>query len=1120
MGADQDNHAAVPPHAGGHPAGSHPAGSHPAGSHPAGSHPAGSHPAGGHYASQPPDRPGPSRRQVLRGAGAGLGAVALAPVLGATDRPADAARLTARAAPDRVTDFGQDWKFALVNPYGITDPTGAYANAQDPGFDDSGWRQLDVPHDWSIELAPVDNASTSSATGFLPGGLAWYRKHFTLPKSLAGQRISIEFDGVYRNSNVYLNGKLLGNHPYAYTGFSYDLTGLVHTDGVTEDVIAVSCADQQPSSRWYSGDGIFRNVYLVTTGAVHVARHGMFVTTPGLPGTLSSGYATVQVATDVTNEGSAAASVQVAVTLTSPAGKTAAQGSTTVSVPAGATQTATVSLKVTNPALWSTSQPHLYSARTDLSVGGAAADSVSTPFGIRYTAFDPAAGFSLNGQSLKIQGVNLHATEGAVGSAVRFDALARQMQLMKSMGVNALRTAHNPPAPELIAVCEQLGIVMMVEAFDCWHTGKLPYDYHLYFDQWGDTDIKEMVNAAKNSPAVVLWSIGNETPDTGSSRGPGIAKQLVADIKSIDTSRPVVMGSDQYRSVPATGSPQDLIVGELDGLGVNYNTAMSMDGLHAKYPGKFFFCSEMGSETSTRGVYQDPQLLNTGENYTPGKRATSSYDNNLASWTMSGEYELKKDRDRKFWNGGFLWSGQDYIGEPTPYNVFPVKASFFGAMDTAGFAKDAYYLFRSQWTSEPMVHIVPMDWTSYTPGQPVSVWVYANVPTVELLRNGTSLGVKSFDEKVTTYGRKYLETTEPTHDDYNYPSGSYTSPNGSMGKLHLTWTVPFEPGTLTAVARAGGRVVAQDELRTAGPPHALTLTPDRRVIAADGTSLAFLAVEVVDRAGVVVPGASSLIQFGLAGPAVLDGVDNGQQENPQSYRLTSVPAFNGRALVIIRSSGSPGGITVTAASAGLAGAKATLSAARASGPAGGSALGTVARRAVPAGPAVLLASAGSAAASAAGGSGAAADASYSGSPTTVPAAMLDGDPGTGWSNYYNKAGTANLRAVSVSNPGDWVSVAWPSPQSFDSVQASFTISATLAQPASITVSYWDGAKFVPVRNLKISRATASDQPTTLSFDPVRSSRVRLDMTSAAPGTGAGFLQIVTLEVLSGSTVIT
>ena len=1070
MDADQTNHAALPPHAG-----------------------------------------SPSRRQILRGAGAGLGAVALAPVLAAGPADAAQARLTARAAANRMTDFGQSWKFALVNPDGITDPTGAYANAMDPGFDDSGWQQLDVPHDWSIELAPVDNASTSSATGFLPGGLAWYRKHFTLPKSLAGQRISIEFDGVYRNSNVYLNGKLLGNHPYAYTGFSYDLTGLVHTDGVTEDVIAVSAADQQPSSRWYSGDGIFRNVYLVTTGPVHVARHGTFVTTPGLPGTLSSGYATVQVDTDVTNEGSAAATAAVAVTLTSPAGKTAGRGSTTVSVPAGQTQTATVSLKVTSPALWSTDHPQLYTARTDLSVGGAAADTVSTPFGIRYVTFDPAAGFSLNGQSLKIQGVDLHATEGAVGSAVRFDAMARQMALMKSMGVNALRTAHNPPAPELIAVCEQLGIVMMVEAFDCWHTGKLPFDYHLYFDQWSDSDIKEMVHAAKNSPAVVLWSIGNETPDTGSSRGPGIAKQLVADIKSIDTSRPVVMGSDKYRSVPATGSPQDLIVAELDGLGVNYNTAMSMDGLHAKYPDKFFFCSEMGSETSSRGVYQDPQLLNTGENYTPGKRATSSYDNNLASWTMSGEYELKKDRDRKFWNGGFLWSGQDYIGEPTPYDVFPVKASFFGAMDTAGFAKDAYYLFRSQWTTEPMVHIVPMDWTSYEPGQPVSVWVYANVATVELFRNGTSLGVKSFDQKVTTYGRKYLETTEPTHDDYNYPSGSYTSPNGSMGKLHLTWTVPFQPGNLSAVARAGGRVVARDEIRTAGAPHALTLTPDRRVISADGTSLAFVAVEVVDRTGVLVPDASHLIQFGLSGPAVLDGVDNGQQENAQSYRLSSVPAFNGRALVILRSAGTPGRITVSAASAGLAGAKAGVTAVAATTSSG--------RGAVPSVPAVLLASS-AAGGAGASGTGATADASYSGSPATIPAAMLDGDPSTGWSNFYNKAKTANLPAVSVSNASDWVSVSWPSPQSFDSVQASFTIAAALAQPDAITVSYWDGSKYVPVRNLTISRATASNQPTTLTFAPVRSSQVRLDMTSAAPGTAAGFLQIVELQVLSGGTAVT
>jgi len=1043
---------------------------------------------------------GPSRRAVLRGAGAGLGVAALAPVFGAGGTAALAqTRVTARASGARSADFGQDWKFALVNPDGITDPTGAYSGAQASGFDDSGWRTLDVPHDWSIELTPVQTPTTSSGTGFLQGGLAWYRKTFVLPASMSGKKISVEFDGVYMNSNVYLNGQLLGNHPYAYTGFSYDITGQVHTDGVTADVIAVQVTNQLPSSRWYSGSGIFRNVYLVATDPVHVARHGTFVTTPGLESALASGSASVQVQTDVANDGAAAASVQVAITITNPHGKAVAQGTATVSVPAGQVQSATITAKVTNPALWSTDSPSLYSVRTDLSVGGTLVDSTMTQFGIRYFAFDPAAGFSLNGQHLKIYGVDLHATEGAVGSAVRYDAMVQQMELMKSMGANALRTAHNPPAPELVQVCERLGILMMVEAFDCWHTGKVAFDYHLYFDAWSDSDIKEMVNASKNSPAVVLWSIGNETPDTGSSRGPGIAKQLIADIRSIDTSRPVVMGSDKYRSVPRTGSPQDLILQQLDGLGVNYNTATSMDGLHAQYPGKFLFCSETSSEESTRGVYQDPQLLNTGENYTPGKRATSSYDNNLASWTMSGEYELKKDRDREFWAGGFLWSGQDYIGEPTPYDVFPVKASFFGAVDTAGFPKDFYHLFKSQWTTAPMVHILPMNWTSYLPGEAVAVWVYANVATVELFLNGKSLGAKSFDQKVTTFGRKYLETTEPTGDDYNYPSGSYTSPNGSTGKLHLTWNVPFQPGRLTAVATAGGRVVARDEINTAGAPRAITLTPDRRVITADGKSLSFLSVGVVDRSGVLVPDASNLIRFAVSGPGALAGVDNGQQENAQSYQASAVPAFNGRALVIVRSTDRAGAIKVTATSPGLASASATISSVAGDG--------SAVRRAAPAAPAALPASA-------AATSGPAADASFSGAPSTLPAAMLDGDPATGWSSYYNKSGTANLHAVSVSHASEWVSVSWPGPQAFTSVQVSFTISAALALPASITVSYWDGHAFKAVRNLAINWATASNQPTTLTFDAVHATQVRLDMTSPAPGTATGFLQIVELQVLS------
>jgi beta-galactosidase len=508
-----------------------------------------------------PSRPQPTRRQVLRGAGAGVGAAALAPVLaGPAQAGTQAAGAVGPEPTGRSLNFNLGWKFALVTPDGVTDPTGAYANAYQPGFDDSGWRALDLPHDWSIELDPVADASTVSGNGFFPGGLGWYRKTFTLPPSMAGKRISVEFDGVYMNANVYLNGKLLGNHPYAYTGFNYDLTGQVHTDGRTPNVIAVQASNQIPSSRWYSGSGIYRNVHLIVTGPVHVARHGTFVTTPGLASTAGSGYGNAQIQTIVQNDGAAGVPATVMVRVRDARGAVVGNATATVTVPAGQTATATSAVRVGHPALWSVDDPALYSVESDVVTNGVAVDSITVSFGFRYFDFDPDQGFSLNGQHMKLQGVDLHATQGPLGAVIRPDALVRQMTIMKSMGVNALRTAHNPPAPELTAVCERLGIVMMVEAFDCWHTGKLPYDYHLYFDAWSDSDIKEMVNAHKNSPAVVMWSIGNETPDTGRPGGPAIAQRLIADVKSIDTTRPVVMGSDQYRSVPRDGSPQDQIV--------------------------------------------------------------------------------------------------------------------------------------------------------------------------------------------------------------------------------------------------------------------------------------------------------------------------------------------------------------------------------------------------------------------------------------------------------------------------------------------------------------------------------------------------------------------------------
>ncbi|HEY3472311.1 MAG TPA: glycoside hydrolase family 2 TIM barrel-domain containing protein [Amycolatopsis sp.] len=1002
----------------------------------------------------------PSRRQVLGGVGAAVVTSALAPVA----RAAETLTRPDLALTGRTTDLGAGWRFALANPDGVTDPDGRFARAMDPAFDDTAWQVVDVPHDWSIELPPTADG-TQSGSGFFRGGLGWYRKTFTLPPSLAGKRVSVEFDGVYSDAHVHLNGELLGNHPYAYTGWSWDLTGKAHTDGRTPNVLAVRATNPLPSSRWYSGSGIYRRVRLVVTEPVHVARHGTFVTTPDI----AAGRGTVRVATDVANDSGGAVAAEVRTTVTDPAGRVVASGSATVGVPAGQAATAVTTQRVDEPKLWSVEQPVRYRVRTDVVVAGRVLDTTTTTFGFRYTEFHPDNGFSLNGVPMKLRGVNLHSTQGALGAVVDAAALEHQMRLMLAMGVNALRTAHNPPDPQLVEVCERLGILMMVEAFDCWRTGKLEFDYHRDFDAWSGHDIAEMVHAAKNSPAVVLWSIGNEVPDASMAGGPAIAAGLIAAVRAIDPTRPVIMGSDRYRSVPAPGSPQDLILRQLDGLGVNYNTAQSIDGLHAAYPDKFFFESESSSETSTRGVYQEPDLLNTGENHTPGKRATSSYDNNLASWTFSGEYSLKKDRDRKFCQGQFLWAGQDYLGEPTPYDVFPVKTSFFGAVDSAGLPKDAFHLFRSQWTTAPMVHLTPMDWTTHRPGEPVSVWVYSTVDTVELVLNGKSLGVRKFDRKTTVDGRPYLETSEPAGDDKNDPSGSYTSPNGGTGKLHLTWTVPFAPGTLTAIARAGGREVARDTLVTAGPPHAVTLTASPR---SEGGAMSFVTATVVDAHGVVVPGAEPVLRFAVRGPGRVAGVDNGRQELAQSYQQPTIPAFRGQAVAVIAATGGRGLITVTATSPGLVAGTVTVP-----GTSLGQRNGPGARAVeVPAPPEF-----------------AAADASYSGAPDTLPSAMLDGDPATGWSNAYTKQATATLKAVSRPRPRDWVSLAWRQPRRVGTLTANFVVGATVALPDTVAVSYRTARGWEPVRNLKVTWGT--DAPTTFTFDRVVTTELRLTMTA-------------------------
>jgi beta-galactosidase len=1160
----------------------------------------------------------------------------------------------------RSLDFDKGWKFILVNPNDITDPSGIYGNATAPlaqavNFADSSWRSLDLPHDWSIELLPqASGGSVSGGTGYLQGGLGWYRKTFTLPPSMAGKKISIEFDGVYMDSYEYINGTLLGNHPYGYTGFTFDVTNLVYTDGVTPNVLAVVVQNKLPSSRWYSGSGIYRNVHLLVTDPIHVTRWGTYVTTPDLETTIQSGYANVEVQTQVLNESGQDADADIVSKIKDATGAVVAQ-TTSANLPLGSTvYTDTVDIQVNNPTLWSFENPYLYSLETDVVVGGNVVDTYDTTFGIRYFKIDPNLGFFLNGQHAKLQGVDLHHDQGALGSAINYDALMREMTILKSMGVNSFRTSHNPPAPEMLDVNQRLGIVMMVEAFDCWSSGKTTFDYGRFFNAWSDYDIKEMVNEAKNNPAVIMWSIGNEIPGFTSVSNMPTAQRLIDDIRSIDNTRYVVAGSDQYRSVPSTGSGAEQVLLKLDGMGLNYDPAKAVDGLHAKYPTKFFFESESSSETSSRGVYQDPDAVNTGENYAPGHRGASSYDNNLASWTMSDEYGLKKDRDRQYFAGQFIWSGFDYIGEPTPYGQFPVKVSSFGAIDTAGFPKDGYYVFKSQWTSQPMVHLLPMNWTDYKPGENVEVWAYANVDTVELFLNGVSLGVKTFDHKTSLDGVQYLETTECTGDDKNYTSGtpcigSYTSPNGSSGKLHLTWDVPFAPGQLVAVAMQDGVEVARDELDTAGPAYTLRLTPDKTVISADGKSLSYITVDVVDSNGVMLPSGNNLINISISGSGTLVGLDNGRQEDAEGYKLPSHTAFNGKLLAIVQSTGTPGLITFTATSSGLLPATITLEASNATGsdlialapaylrvPLGVSPTlpatvvgihadgsteelpvtwdslpaiittyagsytvnGVVSgtnltaqaaitifkaagvqgySTAVPVGTAPFLPptvrvvySDGSdgflpvtwepvspsqyAAAGQFSVNGAvdgidipavasirvtsaftsnqniarstspakpAVDASYAGSNSTLPAAMLDGTTTTGgWSNAFTKAATNVLRGINTgTNPiirgraTDWVTVSWPEAQTFSTMNAYFTQSSSRRLPQTMTVSYWDSTGFVPVNNLNVTWAGASNQPSIITFSPVATTRIRIDMTSPLPDSNTGFMQITELQVI-------
>ncbi|HVZ97743.1 MAG TPA: beta-galactosidase GalB, partial [Chitinophagaceae bacterium] len=766
--------------------------------------------------------------------------------------------------------FTKDWKFFL----------GDAPDASSPSFHDASWRTLHLPHDWSIEL-PFDSASpTGNGGGALRGGLGWYRKTFTVPLSSKGKNVFIDFDGVYMNSEVFINGHSLGIRPNGYISFRYNLTPYLKY-GNEKNVIAVKVDNsKQPNSRWYSGSGIYRNVWLVTTNDVYIDHWGTYITTPEV----NEQQAEVNLAIQIASLKSIYTSVTVKTAIyDASSGLQQTQMSSAIIKNKNEVRQ---EFSVINPHLWSIEDPYLYKAVTQVISNGKVIDEYTTPFGIRYFNFDADKGFSLNGKSLKIIGVCDHHDLGCLGTAVNYRALQRQLEILKGMGINGIRTSHNPPAPELLDLCDKMGFIVMDEAFDMWKIEKTKYDYHLYWDQWHKTDLEDQVRRDRNHPCVFIWSIGNEINEQWNkddSSGTVIAKELAGIVRSLDKTRPITSAfNNPYPDNPLIKS------GAFDLIGYNYDHK-DYGTFHERFPGKKFIATESVSALQTRGHYDMPsdsirrwpeQWDKTFDKGDPGLTC-SAYENCSAPWGSTHEETLKQLLKYPFASGMFVWTGFDYIGEPTPY-PFPARSSYFGIIDLAGFPKDSYYLYQSLFTDKDVLHVFP-HW-NWTPGDSIDVWAYYNhADEAELFLNGKSLGIKKKEG-----------------DD-----------------LHVWWRVQFEPGTLKVVSRKDGKVVLEKEIKTAGKPAKIILTADRKNINADGTDLSFITATVTDKDGNMVPDANSLLHFKVTGEGFIAGTDNGCETDLTSFQSEDRHAFNGLALAVIQSKEKAGKIIITATSDGL-----------------------------------------------------------------------------------------------------------------------------------------------------------------------------------------------------------
>jgi len=773
-----------------------------------------------------------------------------------------------------------NWKFSQTDTMG----------ADKIAFDDTRWRVLNLPHDWSIENEFIQDVPTGGGGGYLPTGIGWYRKNFVLPKSARSKIVWIEFEGVYQNSDVWINGQHVGHYPNGYMSFYYDITSYAKAG---TNLIAVRVDNSfQPNTRWYSGSGIYRHVWLNLANPLHVSQWGSYITTPKA----DSAYATVNIKTKIENSGPARDALLRSVIYNAQGNEVARTESKFSALSKNNSETEQRTT-LSNPQLWSIETPAIYSLHSMIVENGKIIDEVVSPFGIRDIQYDVDKGFFLNGKHVKLNGVCLHHDAGSVGAAVPEAMWVRRLQVLKAMGCNAIRTSHNPVAPEFLDLCDRMGFLVQDEIFDVWKSGKVKYDYATYFDQWSQHDLAAFIHRDRNHPSVVMWSAGNEIGEQSKDNGHEVLRLLIETFHREDPTRPVTTGNDHIAA--DGGSARLPFLNMLDIVGYNY-----VDRWHERR--ELFYSID-------RHDHPDWKMTGTESVSIPGIRGNyygggfGSIDSSVIrpanmSSLIRAEQLWKFVTSHDYVIGDFMWTGIDYLGEAR----WPAKNASAGVIDLCGFPKDGYYFYQSQWTSKPMIHLAPhWNWKGKE-GKVIQVMAYTNCDSVELFLNGKSFGIKALE-----FPR---QGNSGAWNRYDRPLINTTTAD-----LHLMWDVPFEAGEIKAVGRMGGKVIVEEKVITTGLPAAIRLSVDRSIIDADNRDVAHVKMEVVDDNGNVVPDADELIKLATEGVGSLIGFDNGNPTDHSSMKSHERKTFNGLALAVVQSGNMAGSIKIHASSLNIKG---------------------------------------------------------------------------------------------------------------------------------------------------------------------------------------------------------